>query len=690
VVSQIDNLDIHINVKLPMEGLSDGGGKTQVNLNALIKDGGALVYLGTDFKPSVEIPLWKPGTKIPLISPFFKIRLLKLSLDENRQVDARVCYLFIPFNYNVHDKLIDKIKKGDIPDELLKSNGVNWNNNVPLYSWQILDTLFEIQKHPPNKTDKSTDESFNNVKPVWDEGGIDIKGNFSNQKIELEGLTLDFAELPKGHKSRFTVRGPITSPILKVNGLSGISLGSEKGFVHFGNENPNEFPWVIQAVWDPTNKKKPVFNIPQFKSNKIFIETIFKNGKERSVRLDMDEGIELSGVSVDLNHPSPLVTIKKITAKQLSFEGFGTTLQTEPGNIAIMENMSLVLDSKKPVFNADLRSKAKGSVSYFMNNEELGHINYDFINEAKGHVHIGHDENDKTKVSISGQIETKMPDLRLFVRSEKIHGFVKVEIADAFVGGSGTLNIWPYSSEIEVKGDSNHSTVHIEGKKGQVRFGQNAFEIPEWAEELKKLVPPELMSQAKTDVAVDIKHISFDFSKLKLISAIANSDGKPAFQIDDTLMGPIKVSGTLKKGLFFLRIPTGLFMPWDLTKDWNQNADGKRKKGEEAPLTDNPNIDMTIDLLSDKTDENDTQETERKIKIENIFLKIEETKDTFSPRDQKRCGAKRQHIHVNLRDFLFSPAAREFELNGLTHTHVVLKSPFGKGPRGSSGCFVLE
>lgn len=687
VATQLDNLEIKINVKLPVEGLSDKKSRHTFDLNALIKNKGALVYLGSSIHPALTLPLWEPGTKIPIFSPFFKIRLMKLSLDEDRHITARVCYLIIPFNYDAHDKAINALKKGGVPQDILKSQGYDWNESVPLYTWDILDTLLE---YADKKMDRENNPLLpNKIKPLWDEGTVSITGNFDNETINLPHFSLNFAPKNKKHKQRIVLKGMLTNPTLALFGLSDITFGTKSGFLHFSNNEPYNYPWIIKTKWDPTGSKKPVFTIDEFKSNSIYFETKPLDGLGKNARLSMQEGIEMSDIKVDLNETPPALTIKKIVGKQIGIEGFGTKLQTEAGNLALIENLYLTMDTQNPQFEADIKSKAKGEISYFMNKEELGHMSFDFLDEASGHISIKPDEKQQTKVQIKGRIKTLLPNLRLLVRSEKMHAFVKTQVDNAKVEGDGTLSIWPQSSQIEIKANQNKPSIRVAGSAGIVSFGQRAYQIEQWKEELLQYLPPELLTEATTDIQLALKNITFDIQKMKLKSVVANSDSKPAFQIEDTIMGPINVEGILTRGLFFFRLPTGLYVPWDLTHDWNLNSENKPRKKKEAPLDAPPNILIKLDLLTDKTS-HDTDESDRKINFENIELIIEELTDTFSKRDAQRCGATKQHIHAKLKNFFFTPNEREFTFSGIEHLHAILKLPFIKGRKGSSGCIVID
>jgi hypothetical protein len=311
--------------------------------------------------------------------------------------------------------------------------------------------------------------------------------------------------------------------------------------------------------------------------------------------------------------------------------------------------------------------------------------------EGKGKLSIAPDEEGVRRAEISGNVTAELPELRLRVKSDKIQSEVMTELIDAEVFGTGRLVVWPTRKRALLESEKGQS-FHVHGKKGRVRFRQDPSRVEKWPE-LKRELGDELSESVVSDLFIDIKEIDFDAQKIDVVSLIAtdaaNTPGseKPALQINEALLGPIKMVGDIY-GHFFVRIPGGLYYPLVIGQtarerkkcrfDTTTHEYDAKSCTYSAKMLD---AEVEIGTLTDQRDE----DGRRKVRFTDIFLSGEESADTFSKEDQKICkGIKHQHFDITLGLFQASPEDKDFRIDQFgSHFHIFLNDLI------QGGCFLI-
>ncbi|HKX11807.1 MAG TPA: hypothetical protein VJP40_01550, partial [bacterium] len=138
--------------------------------------------------------------------------------------------------------------------------------------------------------------------------------------------------------------------------------------------------------------------------------------------------------------------------------------------------------------------------------------------------------------------------------------------------------------------------------------------------------------------------------------------GQASLEITKADLGPIRITGDAW-GKLFARLPGGVYFPLSIPESAKMKA-----------------ASIQIDRLQDLRDGKD-----REVTFQKLVIAGEESQATFSPKDQKRCGIDRQHIHASLGLFQFSPEDRQIQIRDIDpHFHIYLKNPV------SGGCLKIE
>ncbi len=662
LTTQLKDFELTTTIKLPIEGLSHGG-PVNAFVKAVLKDQGALVLLDVDLQPSAgPIPLVPPLHKVPILSPFFRIKVLKVFMDpETRHLNAKVCYVVVPFSKDVHAMILDMAK---LSEATLKGDGYDLNQGIPLYSWQILDLFLKSQKEwTPDKAGAlealGKKMEFGPVTPRIDQAEISLTGDFSNQTVSFNGVHVFFAPLDKSQKHRITVSGKLLDPVIKIQGLKEAEIRGELNSIRFTNAESPVAPLVLQAHFDLSGKNPPVFEIPSYKSKDVFIETSSPRHPNLKVRLQMEEGLEVEGASITLDPKDPKIAIRKIVARKLRLDGYGNHLETSSGDEAILQEVRMDWVDNEPRFTSKIEGEASGYANYFIKDEEVGRIQFKYL-RGKGSLSILRDPEGDPHIVIEGNIATQIPELKFLARSEKMAAFSRIIIADATVSGDGRVEVVPTRSEILIESRDPSIPVSLNGSGGSVWFHQDPSEVAEWPELKEKLGIKA--RDVTTDMHVDASRIRFDFRRMGLKSTIQASTSKPALEIIDADFGPIEMTGDVW-GRLFTHIPGGYYMPI-LIDQKARMVDAK----------------VAIGRLRDRVH----KETGRSVDFWNIAIEGSESEPTFSPKDQKRCGIDRQHIHALLDFFSFQPEDRTMRIGPLDpHFHIYLKD------RLNGGCFKI-
>lgn len=693
LTTQLNDFEMTIDIDIPIEGM---GGKSDALIKSVLGDKGAVILLDAQFKPGLNFHL-SSGWGIPVIKQvveyFTGYRVLRVYMDpKSRKIKGRIDYRNTYFSrdpdhfpfVDVHKRVVEKLKLS--PQTVKKSN---LKKGLPVYSWEMVD-LFFTALDERRKQQKPKTTEFEKIRPLWDKGEISIEGNFSNKTVTLPGLTINFAKLPANEKHRITVKGKLLEPEITIQGLESLEVDSPKAKFRLVNAQPKKEPLKIIAKIDPDGKTPLRFTIPHYQSDKVYLETEPKGDPDMKIRFDLQEGFEIQDLTFWMDSKEPRMDIKKMVAKQIAFDGFGLHLETTPGDSATFTNVRLQRKKGQVYFNSEIEGKGNGEISYQKNGLEIGTIKFRYL-EGKGKLSVAPDEEGVRRAEISGNVSAELPELRLRVKSDKIQSEVMTELIDAEVFGKGRLVVWPTRKKALLESAKGES-FHIHGNKGRVRFHQDPSRVEKWPE-LKRELGDELSKSVVSDLFIDLKEIEFDAQKVDVTSLVAtdemNTPGseKPALQIQEALLGPIKMKGDIY-GHFFVRIPGGLYYPLVI----GQTA-RERKKCKFNTTTheyDQKSCTYSAKMLDAEveigtlTDQRDA-DGRRKVRFTDIFLSGEESADTFSREDQKICkGIKHQHFHAILGIFQASPEDKDFQIDQIDpHFHIFLNDLI------QGGCFLI-
>lgn len=303
---------------------------------------------------------------------------------------------------------------------------------------------------------------------------------------------------------------------------------------------------------------------------------------------------------------------------------------------------------------------------------------FELLEEAHGKITVGPDENGKTRTRIEGQLQARLPLLRLSAQSRRFKGFVDLEVTNALLGGHGALTVYTTEAKFSLESLPQKQPLHVKGNSGQVILGHRTSEVPAWKDDIQKTLGRHA-KKVLSNMALNLTNIQFAFNRLEIESYYNKERKKPSFLIQKASMGPILLEGNLSQGRIFIRGIPGLYLPVDLV-EFRTKRKRPKKKRSMPPQENRPIVKIKVNLLRDQHPAHD----ERWIQFSDVELFIEDSIDTFSKRDQKRCGTKRQHLRARVKDFSFNHIKREFTVEGVENPHFVLRNPFG------AGCLIVE
>lgn len=652
LTTQLKDFELSADLKLPMKGI--GPGEVETFTHAVMQGQGALINLGIEFKPYAgPQSLLKPFDQVPILGPFFIVRILKVEMNpQSRKLEAKVQYLWFPVNKDVH---ADYLEKAELAPELIQGKGWNLHQGFPVYSWQILDLILKIVE----KRDQTAKKvGIDQVKPVLERGEISISGDFSNEKIQLGGLTLHFAALAPGEEHRLTVSGSLLEPKVKVHGLKAAEWSGKEGGLKLSNADERLDPLEIQLRFDPLGQRATTYEIPSYRSKRMILEG--KAAKDGSnLRLDLEEGIEVQGLKFQSDPQGPRIGIEKLTARRLSFQEKGIELRTNPNDAAVFSNVDLRILDGRIHFASQLIGKASGELKVKSGEDEIGFLKFESL-QGMGKLAINPAANGDPVVDLSGSLRAQIPELRLMVQSEKLKASVRTQVKAASVSGLGRLRVWPATQQALLQGGNRNDSIRIQGKGGLVTFHQDPSEVEEWPD-LKKKLGPAMAKQVRTDFYIEPQDIEFKVGTMEM-GRVSAEQGQAALEITKADLGPIRITGDVW-GKLFARLPGGLYFPLAI-------PESAKMKGASVQ------IGRLQDLRNSQG---------RDVTFEKVVIAGEESQATFSPKDQKRCGIDRQHIHASLGLFQFSPEDREIQIKDIDpHFHIYVKNLI------SGGCLKIE
>ena len=656
LTTQLQDFELTTTLKMPVEGISDYG-PVKTFSRAVIKDQGALVELGTEFKPALgPQAIVKYLNQVPIIGPFFSVRVLKVEMDPStRRLKARVKYLFFPMTQEVHD---DYLKKAELPPHLIRGPNHDLTKGLPVYSWQILDLLFKIIEEKGKQV--AVNVGLDGVKPRLDQSEITLEGNFSNKKVSLRGLDLHFAPLGPQEKHRVTLKGNLLNPVLVIRGLQAAELQGSGGRIKISNAEGPFDPLEIRIKIDPLGEKSARFEVSRYQSKKVLIESTPQNPAHSPLKLEMEEGADLEELVFQNETDGPRLELNKLTVKKIGLEVGGVRLSTTPGDRALFESLRVKMVGGQPEFFSKLKGSASGELEVVDRGRRLGFLKFKAL-EGEGTLKVGQDSFKKFRVALEGSLSAELSELQFLVQSDKIKASVATQIEGASIAGLGRLTVWPDETRAMMESPDEKKAFTVRGRGGKVVFHQDPSEVAAWPE-LKKNLGNLDAKKVVTDLIVKPSEMEFSVQKMSLKAVALPDGGSPTLEIQEADLSGIQIRGEVW-GRLFTRLPGGLYFPIFIPED-------ARLQGAL----------MKVGRLQDKGGDTDR----RSVLFNQVELEGEESKPTFSNKDQKRCGIDRQHIHARLGLFQFTED-RQFKIEQVDpHFHVYLKNHVG------GGCLKIE
>ncbi len=653
ILTQLKNFELTADLKVPVKN-RDWAKTVHTHTQIVLGEHGRLDAARIKFDPYWG-PLTFPGKaadvvrEIPIIGIFAIYRLLSVEMDPvSRKIVGKGKYLFFPIERELQSTIVEK---GEIPKDLVRRPGYDLYQGVPRYTWQLTDIVEQILAREKTEGFKEIGKAtkLDTIVPLFDKGQVKIEGDFGNEEIKIGAVVLKF--FPKKGKDphRILIEGGLGEPKMKVWGLKSIEVTHSQGTLRLGNleaaQGPLEFSWNLNFQ----DLKASRLHLPRLESKEFLIENISSN-PEKNLTLRLRKGLTVKNLQLSMETGTPHLHVQEVEARQGEIEGMGVRFKTSPADKAVLRQIHLEMKKGFPHFHARLEGEASGELEYTKNGEEVAWLKIKDL-KGQGTVRIGLDEKNRAYFGLSGDFSTQIPSLRLLVRSQKMKGLVRTEIGDAFVKGRASLTVWPEEVSASLKKLKNAPPLTVRGTSGRVSFQQDTSQVKEWPELTANLGP--LASKIQTDLKIDLKDIGFEIHQMDVKRVVQTKGETPALEILEANISDIRIQGDLF-GRLWGRLPGGIFHPIIIP--------------EAAKM-----LDASVKIGGLRDFEEDGK---RKVIFQKIFLSGEESKPTMTPRDQKRCGFDRQHIHADLGLFGFNPDSKEFQIQNLgKHFHIYLKNP---------------
>ncbi len=662
ILSQLKDFELSADLKVPVihrDMKREVGTHTQIVLGEHGRLDAARIKFDPYWGP-VTLPGPAAGVvrEVPIIGIFAIYRLLSVEMDpKNRKIVGKGSYLFFPITKELQELLVEK---GKIPSDLVKGPGYDLNRGLPKYSWQIADIAEQILKRNQTEGFKEIGKAtkLDTIVPLFDKGQVRITGDFSNQEIVIGPVTLKFSPKKKGEAQRILLEGGITEPKMKVWGLKSIEVQHAHGTLRLGHigdpSEPLELSWKLNF----DDFKASRMDLARLDSRAFLIENVSSDPK-KNLSFTLREGLSLKNLWLTLEGGSPHLHIQEVEARQGELEGFGVRFKTSPKDKAVLRQIHLEMKNGFPHLHARIAGSATGELSYSKTGEELAWLNFKDL-KGSGSIRTGRDEKNRVFFTLSGDIATQIPSLRLLVRSEQLKGYVRTEIGDALVKGKGSLTVWPEEEAASLVKLTDAPPLSVRGSKGKVVFHQDTSKVAAWPELEREL--GKTAARVQSDLTVDLQDIGFEIEQMHLEKSQRAKSETPSLEILKAKISDIRIQGDLY-GRLWVRLPGGMVHPIVISETAKMRG-------------------ATVKVGGLKDFEADGK---RNVIFERIFISGEESQATLKASDQKRCGFDRQHIHADLGLFGFSPDTKEFQLQNLgSHFHIYLKNP----PYGG-GCLTI-
>lgn len=529
--------------------------------------------------------------------------------------------------------------------------------------------------------------------PRWDKGQVDILGDFSNRTIEvnlerelsLPGnqarmIRMVFGD-SKGERHRFTIRGPLDRPTIQVWGLKAVEYLQAARLIRVTNDIPEGEPMTMTVSLEPDPSKPPYFSLNWKQRYGTRIEEFSRDGSQKFSVMDLPRGAAIDRFHVTLEGTIPKVSIGKVEAEEVRFEGYGIKLNTRPGPAeplkgrpsrpgkTLLTDVRFEMTKGLPKIQGTLSGQLEGNMIYTRQGVEVGKVEFRPV-EGKGTIRIGPREEGRddapAEVSVTGEVSAILPSVQLGVESDSFYGKVNVRIEGATVTARGKVTFLPESESFEILAEGgeggNEEGVVLTGARALVLFSQETLRfVPQLARHLTEREREKIRTELHMEAPGTARDPGIRFTTRRMILEPAKKEGekKGAPLIREAALKNISIHGDMWGRLYAFHVESGVMV---------NLAVEQAAKMEGAVLK--------IGRLVDRKVTSGTTEA-RDIEISGLELEGIESKDTLTAEEQARCDfqdpPRRQHLHAKLGLFGFRPEVRELRLGGVApHFHINL------------------
>ena len=639
-----------VRVQVPVNGLSSRGSvpaNGRFHLGAMGLFDSLAVSLGKPYAGPYSIhPLFQPLVDVPVLGEFIQFRAKGIRMGpDDRRLKAQLVYLGLPFSYDVHGTVVRRLK---IPPDKM-----NEDQGLPRYVWQLPDLFLEDQGAPSagplSLPPGQGTVRGRSIRPAWEDGEVLIEGNFSNRTISLYGFTLHFAEVPPGQRQSILVSGAILGPTLTIQGLESVDVEDLRADIHVATADPQHNPFKMTVIIDPNSYKPLSFTMDRYQGRMVVLGVHSKKSPKEDVDLILREGIDVKGFKLALEPIGPVIKIDEVIAKRLTMTARGVNLATQAGDQTVFRDVTLILSEGRPYFYSKISGAATGEI-LGQNKNRILFENFNWT----GEMMAGPDENDQVAVTIGGNIETRIKELRFLAKSERMKAYALTLIKNATVKGVGRITVWPDEERALLEAQEGQPQPSIEGQEGKIIFHQDPSQVEVWPE-LKERYGKKRAREILSHMVIPLKKISFSARKMAFQATEVESTGQPALGVVNADVGPIAFTGDAMGGLNIRFL--GIYVPMVINE---------AQKMSDATLK--------VGRLLDQPDENGR----RLVMVRGIDIDAKESAQSLPP-EWQLCGFDRQKIRAVLEEFTFSPDDMDVHYRGLKTLQIFLKDLVNRG-----------
>lgn len=681
---QAEGFSLEMNLSLAGYGLSPIG-KGKYHMETALGSQGRLenFYVARD-----------PG--YPAAEGQFGLRIEEVKLRDDRKIILRVRFGPNSFTAQIQEKLF--VLFGITAGDLAKVGASP--QRVPDYPWQWVDLILLRLARPGTGSGDSPSGGlpgagfpFAKFQPDLRDSRIDLKmamttKDFYFDEDPIKGLYLKGYDLPAGRRYRVEISGPLIpslpgqrGPVLTLWGGRAIGLDTPRGAVELEVAEGKD-PLQFEIELDPPGGSgvlPPALWLLPYQGAGATIQTRPKNREFPLVKLEMTGGVMADdplnrapapkrALGIRWFDQGPRVVWKQLMAHRMQFTGLGTSFETGLPSTMILSNGSMEVKDGRPSVYTAISGSAQGQVQYRAakkpGEEEqalLGLLRFESL-EGKAILRSEQQINGDYITTLRGSMTTKVPLMGLQVRSPKL-GRLNLVLEEATMKGEGELCVNITQGTVRWHQISGKATLPlmVEAHGGKVTFVQETAKL---RPELKQYLGDELAKKVVSRFHLASKYIKFSTTEIEL-GKVKQENGVAMLEIITGVFNDIDIVADMQ-GRFYLHF-SGRVIPVDVPP-WAVMRDAA----------------LRVHVVSDRSEDG-----ERVIRVENIFLEGRESAPTIFGLDRRLCGADRKSVFANVDLFEFGP----------TRPITIQMTPTGQGSDGpptrfvvknpDGGCFVL-